>query len=62
VLSSTESPCEDAEGWRFEQLVAVGFDVSDAWLLAIDPDVDLHQALDLLASGCPPELALQILI
>jgi hypothetical protein len=62
VIASTDPVCDGTELWRIEQLVAGGFDELDARLLAADPDVDLHEALDLLEAGCPPELALQILI
>lgn len=47
--------------WRLEQLHRAGWPEPQALLLAVDPDVDLHQACDLLASGCPAELALRIL-
>jgi hypothetical protein len=49
------------EDWRFEQLRRAGWPDQQALLLALDPSVDLHQACDLLARGCPPTLALRIL-
>ena len=48
--------------WRFEELVRAGFDPSDAMELASRHDVDLHQAVELLASGCPEATALAILL
>jgi hypothetical protein len=48
--------------WRFEELVRGGFDPGDARLLASHPDVDLHQAVELLRDGCPQSTALLILL
>jgi hypothetical protein len=39
-----------------------GFGVSLARKLAARFDVDLHLAVDLVANGCPPELAARILL
>lgn len=51
----------DAEEWRRDQLRKAGFAYLDALELAVNPKVDLHVACDLVASGCAPETALQIL-
>ena len=48
--------------WRREQLARVGYSDWDAETLATHTDVDLHLAVRLVARGCPPELALQILL
>ena len=48
-------------GWRLEQLLQAGYDRRDAGQLARRTDVDLHEAVDLLGKGCPPELAAAIL-
>jgi hypothetical protein len=50
------------EGWRAEQLEMAGYGAQAAAELARRYDVDLHHAIDLLASGCEPELALKILL
>jgi hypothetical protein len=47
--------------WRLEQFLAAGYDLPDARRLARCQDVDLHQAVDLVRAGCPPELAVLIL-
>jgi hypothetical protein len=47
--------------WRYEQFRHLGFGESDAIQLA-DSRADLGQARYVLASGCPPKLALQILL
>jgi hypothetical protein len=48
--------------WRFSQLTRSGFPLEHAVKLATRVDVDLHQAADLVARGCPPSLALRILV
>jgi len=48
--------------WRREQLRGAGYAEWDAEQLAEHVDVDLHVALDLVARGCPPSLAVQILL
>jgi hypothetical protein len=47
-------------GWRMERLVAAGFDRRVAFDFAHDGRVDLHELLDLVDRGCPPELAARI--
>jgi hypothetical protein len=53
---------ERIERWRADELERAGFEPAAASLLAGRPDVDLHYAIDLLRSGCSPELALEILL
>ena len=48
--------------WRHEQLLALGFDVVRASLMADDAGVDLAQARKLVALGCPLETASRILL
>jgi hypothetical protein len=48
--------------WRFGQLCRAGFDADDATVLATHACVDLHGALDLVGHGCPPKLAVRILV
>ena len=57
-----ETELERVERWRADLLVRSGYDRMDAAALAARLDVDLHTAIDLLQSGCSPELALQILL
>ena len=56
-----ESEQERVERWRAEELERAGYDAVTAQELASRSDVDLHRATKLLESGCPPELALEIL-
>jgi hypothetical protein len=48
--------------WRFKQLCRTGFELELATTLAARVDVDLHEAIDLVERGCPPEIAGRILL
>jgi hypothetical protein len=61
-LEQHRAKTEAVLGWRFEQLVQVGYEPRKARLLSRRLDVDLHQAIDLVRRGCPHELALSILL
>jgi hypothetical protein len=61
-LQIVETEAEKVERWRAEALEKVGYDLVSALQLAARPDVDLHRAVNLVESGCPPELALRILL
>lgn len=61
-LNITETEDEKVERWRADALERAGYDLASAAMLAIRPDVDLHRAISLIEQGCPPELALQILL
>jgi hypothetical protein len=60
-MTLTETESERVERWRAEELERAGYDPVSAAELAARNDVDLHRAVELLASGCPVDLALQIL-
>ena len=62
VETYIETETERVERWRTDELIRVGFDPDTAVLLAIEPAVDLHTAIDLVGRGCPPELAARILL
>jgi hypothetical protein len=53
---------EEVVFWRIEQLVRAGFDRPGAVILAKRSHVDLHEAVELLERGCPPQTALEILL
>jgi len=57
-----ETEAAKVERWRAEALAKVGYDLESALKLACRPDIDLHQAVELVEAGCPPELALRILL
>ncbi|HET8741994.1 MAG TPA: hypothetical protein VFM41_05180 [Gaiella sp.] len=48
--------------WRFDALCRSGFDLDAAAVLAANVEIDLHQAVELVGRGCPPELAARILL
>ena len=48
-------------GWRYEELVRAGYSEREAMLVADRADVDLHRAIALIESGCPPKTAVRIL-
>lgn len=56
-----ETELERVERWRTEALALAGYPVDVAVALAANPDVDLHQACELLERGCDLQTALLIL-
>jgi hypothetical protein len=54
-------PSKEILTWRLETLLRAGFEPGLATCIADSEDVDLHQLLDLVGRGCPPELAARIL-
>jgi hypothetical protein len=60
TLAETEA--ERIERWRAEELERGGYEPRLAAKIAVRNDIDLHLAVDLLARGCPPDLALRILL
>jgi hypothetical protein len=48
--------------WRLHELLRAGYTWDQGVKIAPRPDVDLHQAVDLLRKGCPPETAVRILL
>jgi hypothetical protein len=61
-LMKTRVSDEEVVAWRREQLVRAGCDSLNALILAKRSHVDLHQAVELLERGCPPGIALEILL
>jgi hypothetical protein len=61
-LRKTRVSDEEVVAWRLEQLMRAGSDQSSAMILARRGSVDLHEAVELLECGCPPKLALEILL
>ena len=56
-----ETEVDRVERWRTAELMRVGFAGDDAVALAARTEVDLHEAIELVQRGCPPELAVRIL-
>ena len=61
-VAQREAAFEEILDWRFEQLMRVGYDRDQALVVSWRLEVDLHQAIDLIRSGCSCELALLILL
>lgn len=57
-----ETEQERVERWRADHLIRAGYDPDQAAKLAAHPDVDIRRAALMLEQGCPPALALQILL
>ena len=53
---------DEVVAWRREQLRRAGCRRFEAEVLARETKIDLHQAVELLESGCPPKIALEILL
>ena len=47
--------------WRRRRLERAGFDADLAEAMAADGRIDLHEVLELVERGCPPDLAARIL-
>jgi hypothetical protein len=58
-LSADERERQVLDAWRAERLIGLGVEPPLAVELAAT--VDWHELADLLARGCPPHLALEIL-
>ena len=48
--------------WRFAELMRAGYSHADAFVLAAAKEVDLRVAERLFLQGCPPAMALRILL
>ena len=62
VETYIETESERVERWRTDELIRVGFDPDIAAVMAIEPGIDLHAAIDLIDRGCPPDIAARILL
>ena len=58
----TTDVADEVVRWRFEALLRAGYDAGSALILAGHAEVDLHEAARLVERGCPPALALQIVL
>jgi hypothetical protein len=61
-LDALETEEERVLGWRWDSLLAAGYEDRLALKLSLRPDVDLHLAVRLRRDGCPAETAARILI
>ena len=61
-LTTAGVTSQEVVAWRLEQLIDAGYTLEEATAIAYCRDVDLHQAVDLVAGGCSHQLALAILL
>jgi len=57
-----ESELDRIVHWRSDELERAGYSTDGAAALAARLEVDLHEAIDLVKGGCPPETAVKILL
>jgi hypothetical protein len=57
-----ESELDRIVRWRSEELERAGYAPDGAAALAARLEVDLHEAIDLVKSGCPADIAVRILL
>ena len=62
VEDIVETELERVERWRADELIRAGYDPAAAAQLAARHDVDIRRAAAMLVQGCPPDLALRILL
>ena len=61
MVDATETEKSKVEGWRLHVLMEAGFPLPLAERIA-GSEADLHRAVELLAAGCTPETAAEILL
>jgi hypothetical protein len=61
-LLRAQATGDEVVAWRRDQLRRAGCRRFEAEVLARETKVDLHAAVELLERGCPPKLALEILL
>ena len=61
MVDATETEKSKVEGWRLHVLMEAGYSLPLAERIAAS-DADLHRAVELLAAGCTPETAAEILL
>lgn len=61
-LAGLETEEERVFSWRHASLLAAGYEHRLAFKLALRREVDLHLAVRLRRTGCPPGIAARILL
>ncbi len=61
-LIDRQSERAKVESWRLHVLMEAGYPLPLAERLAAALDADLHDAVDLVARGCDPRVAAEILL
>jgi hypothetical protein len=61
MVDTSETEKSKVEGWRLHVLMEAGYPLPLAERIAAS-EADLHRAVELLAAGCTPEMAAEILL
>ena len=61
MVDATETEKSKVEGWRLHVLMEAGYPLPLAERLA-GSEADLHRAVELVAQGCDPQIAAEILL
>jgi hypothetical protein len=62
TIETAENERSKVESWRLHVLMEAGYPLPLAERLAGNEAVDLHRAVEMIASGCTPETATEILL
>jgi hypothetical protein len=62
MIATAVDEGHQVECWRLQILIEAGYSLALAEQLAPRADVDLHQAVEIVAAGCAHELAAEILL
>lgn len=62
ALPAPTPELDRVEAWRASELLRAGYPADVALEISVRSDVDLHQAVELIGNGCPPDVAARILL
>jgi hypothetical protein len=62
TIETVENERSKVESWRLHVLMEAGYPLPLAERLACNEAIDLHRAVELIASGCTAETAAEILL
>jgi hypothetical protein len=62
TVETSDNERSRVESWRLHVLMEAGYPLMLAERIAGSENIDLHRAVELVASGCTPETAAEILL
>jgi hypothetical protein len=62
TIETSDNERARVESWRLHVLMEAGYPLPLAERIAGNENIDLHRAVELVASGCTPETAAEILL
>jgi hypothetical protein len=62
MVETSDNERSRVESWRLHVLMEAGYPLTLAERIAGSENIDLHRAVELVASGCTPETAAEILL